>query len=94
MGLPARDLRPLDPALLLYHTSSGIMDRNRTVVVNVDRVRAVITMSEVLVPRPRDPAVTPTSPLPPRRPHRYRTASLFCSCSAFVVPVTTSLVFL
>jgi hypothetical protein len=57
------------------------MDRNRTVVVNLDRVRAVITMSEVLVPRPRDPAVTPTSPLPPRRPHCYRTESLCRSSS-------------
>ncbi|KAF8758158.1 hypothetical protein HU200_010676 [Digitaria exilis] len=55
-GLPARDLRALDPAL--SHPSS-VMGRDRAVVVNLDRVRAVITASEVLVPGPRDPAVAP-----------------------------------
>ncbi|XP_066326732.1 putative magnesium transporter MRS2-D isoform X2 [Miscanthus floridulus] len=55
-GLSARDLRALDPAL--SHPSS-VMARDRAVVVNLDRVRAVITASEVLVPGPRDPSVVP-----------------------------------
>ncbi|OEL37503.1 putative magnesium transporter MRS2-D [Dichanthelium oligosanthes] len=55
-GLPARDLRALDPALSY---PSSVMGRDRAVVVNLDRVRAVITASEVLVPGPRDPAVEP-----------------------------------
>ena len=52
-GLPARDLRALDPALSY---PSSIMGRDRAVVVNLERVRAVITASEVLVPAPRAPA--------------------------------------
>jgi len=73
-GLSARDLRALDPAL--SHPSS-VMARDRAVVVNLDRVRAVITATEVLVPGPRDPSVAPlvaelrtrlaaASPAPPR----------------------------
>nr|AYV92001.1 MGT1 [Saccharum spontaneum] len=52
-GLPARDLRALDPALS-YPCS--IVGRDRAVVVNLERARAVITATEVLVPAPRDPA--------------------------------------
>lgn len=55
-GLPARDLRALDPAL---SCPSGVVGRDRAVVVNLERVRAVITASEVLVPGPWDPAVAP-----------------------------------
>ncbi|CAO2042282.1 unnamed protein product [Urochloa humidicola] len=55
-GLPARDLRALDPALSYPSSISG---RDRAVVVNLDGVRAVITAAEVLVPAPRDPAVAP-----------------------------------
>jgi hypothetical protein len=55
-GLSARDLRALDPALS-YPCS--IMSRDRAVVVNLERARAVITATEVLVPGPRDPAVAP-----------------------------------
>ncbi|CAO2211686.1 unnamed protein product [Urochloa humidicola] len=55
-GLPARDLRALDPAL---PCPSGVVGRDRAVVVNLERARAVITASEVLVPAPRDPAVAP-----------------------------------
>ncbi|CAO2173610.1 unnamed protein product [Urochloa humidicola] len=78
-GLPARDLRALDPALPC--PSSGVAGRDRAIVVNLERARAVITASEVLVPGPRDPAVAPlvaelrarlapgaanTSPAPPQ----------------------------
>ena len=55
-GLPARDLRALDPALSY---PSSLMGRDRAVVVNLERVRAVITASEVLVPGPRAPAAAP-----------------------------------
>ncbi|KAL6652904.1 hypothetical protein ACP70R_011829 [Stipagrostis hirtigluma subsp. patula] len=55
-GLPARDLRALDPAL---SCPPSIMGRERAVVVNLERVRAVIIAAEVLVPGPRDPAVAP-----------------------------------
>ncbi|GJN27607.1 hypothetical protein PR202_gb15644 [Eleusine coracana subsp. coracana] len=61
-GLPARDLRALDPALASssYPYPSGtVTARDRAVVVNVDRVRAIVTAHEVLVPGPRDPAVAP-----------------------------------
>jgi len=64
-GLPARDLRALDPALSY---PSSLMGRDRAVVVNLERVRAVITASEVLVPAPRPPAARRR---PPRAPfHR------------------------
>uniref|UniRef100_A0A0E0DEC2 Magnesium transporter n=1 Tax=Oryza meridionalis TaxID=40149 RepID=A0A0E0DEC2_9ORYZ len=63
-GLPPRDLRALDPALSSAASASScrpsaITGRDRAVVVNLDRARAVITASEVLVPSPRDPAVAP-----------------------------------
>ncbi|EES10822.1 hypothetical protein SORBI_3006G082200 [Sorghum bicolor] len=72
-GLPARDLRGLDPALSCPCSITG---RDRAVVVNLERARAVITATEVLVPAPRDPAVAPlvgnllarlaASPTPPQ----------------------------
>ncbi|KAK7402354.1 hypothetical protein VNO78_14553 [Psophocarpus tetragonolobus] len=45
-GLPARDLRVLDP--LLSHPSS-ILGRERAIVVNLEHVKAIITASEVLL---------------------------------------------
>jgi magnesium transporter len=45
-GLPARDLRALS-------YPSSLMGRDRAVVVSLERVRAVITASEVLVSGPR-----------------------------------------
>ncbi|TVU25937.1 hypothetical protein EJB05_28458, partial [Eragrostis curvula] len=57
-GLPARDLRALDSSY--PSTSSQLLTaRDRAVVVNLERARAVITAAEVLVPGPRDPAVAP-----------------------------------
>uniref|UniRef100_A0A0D9W513 Magnesium transporter n=1 Tax=Leersia perrieri TaxID=77586 RepID=A0A0D9W513_9ORYZ len=55
-GLPPRDLRALSSASC---PPAAIVARERAVVVNVERARAVITASEVLVPCPRDPAVAP-----------------------------------
>ncbi|CAM0884239.1 unnamed protein product [Alopecurus aequalis] len=51
-GLPARDLRVLDP-LLSY--PSTILGRERAIVVNLERVKAVITAAEVLLPYSKDP---------------------------------------
>ena len=51
-GLPARDLRVLDP-LLSY--PSTILGRERAIVVNLQRVKAVITAGEVLLPYTKDP---------------------------------------
>ncbi|KQK11111.1 magnesium transporter MRS2-F [Brachypodium distachyon] len=51
-GLPARDLRVLDP-LLSY--PSTILGRERAIVVNLERIKAVITAAEVLLPNSKDP---------------------------------------
>ena len=45
-GLPARDLRVLDP-LLSY--PSTILGRERAIVVNLEQIRCVITADEVLL---------------------------------------------
>nr|KYP58331.1 hypothetical protein KK1_004634 [Cajanus cajan] len=45
-GLPARDLRVLDP--MLSHPSS-IMGRERAIVLNLEHVKGIITASEVLM---------------------------------------------
>lgn len=55
-GLPARDLRVLDPAL--SHPST-VLARDRAIVVSLERVRAVITASEVLVSCSNDHDVQP-----------------------------------
>src|SRR4051812_3122915 len=51
-GLPARDLRMLDP-LLAY--PSTILGRDRAIVVNLEHVRAIVTAAEVLVRDPSNP---------------------------------------
>ncbi|PKA58353.1 Magnesium transporter MRS2-F [Apostasia shenzhenica] len=55
-GLPARDLRVLDP-LLSY--PSTILGRERAIVINLEHIKAVITATEVLVPNSKDPLVAP-----------------------------------
>lgn len=55
-GLPARDLRILDP-LLSY--PSTILGRERAVVINLEHIKAIITAHEVLLLNSRDPSVTP-----------------------------------
>jgi magnesium transporter len=55
-GLPARDLRVLDPHLSY---PSSILGRERAIVVNLERFRAVITAHEVLIPNSKDPVVAP-----------------------------------
>ncbi|XP_062207588.1 magnesium transporter MRS2-E-like isoform X2 [Phragmites australis] len=55
-GLPARDLRVLDP-LLSY--PSTILGRDRAVVVNLEHVKAIVTAAEALVPDPVNPLLRP-----------------------------------
>ncbi|KAI4988830.1 hypothetical protein ZWY2020_036147 [Hordeum vulgare] len=55
-GLPARDLRVLDPLLSYLST---ILGRDRTVVVNLEHVKAIVTAAEVFV---RDPSNTRLRP--------------------------------
>ncbi|CAA7404478.1 unnamed protein product [Spirodela intermedia] len=51
-GLPARDLRVLDPALSYPST---ILGRERAIVVNLEHVKAIITATEVLIPKSNQP---------------------------------------
>ncbi|XP_031483606.1 magnesium transporter MRS2-3 isoform X2 [Nymphaea colorata] len=55
-GLPARDLRILDP-LLSY--PSTVLGRERAIVINLEHIKAIITAQEVLLLNSKDPAVSP-----------------------------------
>lgn len=55
-GLPARDLRILDP-MLSY--PSTILGRERAIVINLEHIKAIITAQEVLLLNARDPSVFP-----------------------------------
>lgn len=55
-GLPARDLRILDP-ILSY--PSTILGRERAIVVNLEHIKAIITAQEVLLLNSKDPVVIP-----------------------------------
>lgn len=55
-GLPARDLRILDP-LLSY--PSTVLGREKAIVINLEHIKAIITAHEVLLLNPKDPAVMP-----------------------------------
>ncbi|KAK8969105.1 Magnesium transporter MRS2-3 [Platanthera guangdongensis] len=55
-GLPARDLRVLDPQLSYPST---VLGRERAIVINLEHIKAIITAHEVLVLNFRDPAVSP-----------------------------------
>ncbi|KAG8376788.1 hypothetical protein BUALT_Bualt09G0100400 [Buddleja alternifolia] len=55
-GLPARDLRILDP-LLSY--PSTVLGRERAIVINLEHIKAIITAQEVLLLNSRDPSVKP-----------------------------------
>ncbi|XP_047338034.1 magnesium transporter MRS2-3 isoform X2 [Impatiens glandulifera] len=55
-GLPARDLRILDP-LLSY--PSTLLGREKAIVINLEHIKAIITAQEVLLLNSRDPSVAP-----------------------------------
>ncbi|KAK7247622.1 hypothetical protein RIF29_42509 [Crotalaria pallida] len=46
-GLPARDLRALDPMMLSQPAS--ILGRERAIVINLEHIKAIITATEVLI---------------------------------------------
>ncbi|KAK4791456.1 hypothetical protein SAY86_031869 [Trapa natans] len=53
-GLPARDLRVLDPVL---SCPSSIFGRERAIVVNMEHIKAIITAKEVLMVNSNSPLV-------------------------------------
>ena len=53
-GLPARDLRVLDP-MLSY--PSTILGRERAIVVNLEHIKAIITAAEILMINSTNPLV-------------------------------------
>ncbi|KAL8465261.1 hypothetical protein ACS0TY_034678 [Phlomoides rotata] len=55
-GLPARDLRILDPVLSYPST---VLGRERAVVVNLEHIKAIITAHEVMFLNAKDPLGTP-----------------------------------
>ncbi|XP_024959809.1 magnesium transporter MRS2-3-like [Cynara cardunculus var. scolymus] len=55
-GLPARDLRILDP-ILSY--PSTVLGRERAIVINLEHIKAIITAHEVLLLNSKDPNVAP-----------------------------------
>ncbi|KAH9754799.1 Magnesium transporter MRS2-3 [Citrus sinensis] len=55
-GLPARDLRILDP-MLSY--PSTILGRESAIVINLEQIKDIITAQEVLLLNSRDPSVAP-----------------------------------
>ncbi|KAL6007641.1 hypothetical protein ACLOJK_033141 [Asimina triloba] len=54
-GLPARDLRIIDP-MLSY--PSTVLGRQRAIVVNLEHIKAIVTATEVLVLSSKNPQVT------------------------------------
>ncbi|KAF3435573.1 hypothetical protein FNV43_RR22662 [Rhamnella rubrinervis] len=71
-GLPARDLRILDP-LLSY--PSTVLGREKAIVINLEHIKAIITAQEVLLLNSRDPSVTPFVEELQRRLTRHHHAS-------------------
>ncbi|KAK6916308.1 Peptidase S10, serine carboxypeptidase [Dillenia turbinata] len=55
-GLPARDLRILDP---LLSSPSTILGREKAIVINLEHIKAIITAQAVWLLNSRDPLVTP-----------------------------------
>ncbi|XP_034227513.1 magnesium transporter MRS2-3-like [Prunus dulcis] len=55
-GLPARDLRILDPVLMYPST---VLGRERAIVINLEHIKAIVTAHEVLLVKSTDPSVSP-----------------------------------
>ncbi|KAL6270653.1 hypothetical protein ACE6H2_027564 [Prunus campanulata] len=55
-GLPARDLRILDPVLMYPST---VLGRERAIVINLEHIKAIVTAHEVLLVKSADPSVSP-----------------------------------
>ncbi|KAG9129791.1 hypothetical protein Leryth_016013 [Lithospermum erythrorhizon] len=71
-GLPARDLRILDP-LLSY--PSTVLGREKAIVINLEHIKAIITAQEVLMLNSKDPSVSPFIEELQRRIFRHHQAS-------------------
>ncbi|MQL86576.1 hypothetical protein Taro_019106 [Colocasia esculenta] len=80
-GLPARDLRILDPVLSYPST---VLGRERAIVVNLEHIKAIVTAHEVLLLNFRDPAVAPFVHELQRRLHLRRIASQAVATAAHV----------
>lgn len=76
-GLPARDLRILDP-ILSY--PSTVLGRERAIVINLEHIKAIITAQEVLLLNSKDPSVTPFVDELQRRilRHHQATSQVIC----------------
>lgn len=55
-GLPARDLRILDPVLMYPST---VLGRERAIVINLEHIKAIVTAHEVLLVKSAHPSVSP-----------------------------------
>lgn len=71
-GLPARDLRILDP-MLSY--PSTILGREKAIVINLEHIKAIITAQDVFVLNARDPSVIPFVEELQRRVMRHHQAT-------------------
>ncbi|CAI9304192.1 unnamed protein product [Lactuca saligna] len=71
-GLPARDLRILDP-ILSY--PSTVLGRERAIVINLEHIKAIITAHEVLLLNSKDPSVAPFVEELQRRIQRHHLAT-------------------
>lgn len=56
IGLPARDLRILDPVL---GYPASLLSRERAVVVNMEHIKAIITAHDVVLLNSNNPSVAP-----------------------------------
>ncbi|KAK9941849.1 hypothetical protein M0R45_007542 [Rubus argutus] len=75
-GLPARDLRILDPVLLCPST---VLGRERAIVINLEHIKAIITAQEVLLVNSADLSVTPFVDELRRRLVRHQQATTIAS---------------
>uniref|UniRef100_A0A7N0ZRR3 Magnesium transporter n=1 Tax=Kalanchoe fedtschenkoi TaxID=63787 RepID=A0A7N0ZRR3_KALFE len=71
-GLPARDLRILDPKLSYPST---VLGREKAIVINLEHIKAVITAQEVLLQNSKDPFVMPFVDELQRKIIRYHQAT-------------------
>lgn len=81
-GLPARDLRILDP-LLSY--PSTVLGRERAIVINLEHIKAIITAQEVLLLNSKDPSVIPFVDELQRRILRHHQAVRAQVCFYYII---------
>lgn len=84
-GLPARDLRILDP-MLSY--PSTILGREKAIVINLEHIKAIITAQDVFVLNARDPSVTPFVEELQRRVLRHHQATKAAQVSIRIMVLT------